>query len=70
MTTKAYNPAQMATLKALSATPEQIKESVHLHRLILYMESMSYVLRPQDDIFVYVPIERDGSYDTSLIDKD
>ena len=65
-----HTPAQMTTRKELSATNEQIKHSAHTHTHIRYMESMNYVLRIQDDKFVYVPIEKDGSYQTSLIDRD
>ena len=62
--------AQHRTRKTLAASIEQIKESVHTHTHIRYMEYMNYVHRPQDDKFVYVSIDKDGSYQTSLIDKD
>jgi hypothetical protein len=52
-------------------TPEhQIAKSAYTHDHIRYMESLNWVLRVQDDRFVYVKIERDGSYNTADIDED
>lgn len=73
MTEKAFinhTDAQIATKKALAATEHQIAQSAYTHDHIRYMESLNWVLRAQDDRFVYVRIERDGSYNTTAIDKD
>lgn len=73
MTEKAFinrTDAQIATRAAISATEYQIAQSAYTHAHIRYMESIGWVLRAQDDRFVYVRIERDGSYNTTVIDKD
>jgi hypothetical protein len=73
MTEKAFinrTDAQMATRAALAAPEHQIAKSAYTHDHIRYMESLNWVLRVQDDRFVYVKIERDGSYNTADIDED
>jgi len=62
--------AQRITRHDLRADEYQISKSKYGIDYIQYMESKGWVLRVQDDRFVYIRIERDGSYITTQLDRD
>ena len=62
--------AQQITRADLAASDATISASKHTKEHILRMESLGHVLRTQDDTFVHICIEIDGSYPTTLLDRD
>jgi len=62
--------AQTVTRRELRVTDKQANASEYDINYIRYMESIGWFLRVQDDRLVHFRIARDGSYPTSIMDKD